>query len=148
MQKIRSKKIREVGQNFVQKSTFTLAWSFVSHWDSRNERAYTVAFTPTGWRKNIFLLLMRHFLKVISLVFSKKKTFFFLSFFSSLFSSLFSSWGKRKWEKNRDQNPKSLIKANVNGKIRGAKSAQNAQTPLKVNAKFKNKILRLMVRCI
>ena len=45
-----------------------------------------------------------------------------------------------KWmgndKKNRDQNPKSLIRANVNGKIRSAKSAQNAQTPLKVNAKF------------
>ena len=54
MQKIRSKKIREVGQNFVQKSTFTLAWTFVSHLHSRNERAYRVAFTPTGWRKNFF----------------------------------------------------------------------------------------------
>ena len=39
-------------------------------------------------------------------------------------------------KKNRDQKPKSLIRANVNGKIRSAKSAQNAQTPLKVNAKF------------
>ena len=39
-------------------------------------------------------------------------------------------------KKNRDQKPKSLIRANVNAKIQSAKSAQNAQTPLKVNAKF------------
>ena len=39
-------------------------------------------------------------------------------------------------KKNRDQKPKSLIRANVNAKIQSAKNAQNAQTPLKVNAKF------------
>ena len=129
MQKIRSKKIREVGQNFVQNRFFTLAFSFVSHWDSRNERAYRVAFTPTGWRKNIFLLLMRHFSKVISPVFSKKNSsFFFLSFFLPFFLPFFLLGASVNGKKFRDQNPKSLIRANVNGKIRSAKSAKNAQT--------------------
>ena len=129
MQKIRSKKIREVGQNFVQKSTFTLAWTFVSHWDSRNERAYTVAFTPTGWRKKHFFTPHASLFKGNLAGVFKKKFFFFLPFFfSSLFSSLFSSWGQRKLGKNRDQNQKSLIRANVNGKNRSAKSAKNAQT--------------------
>ena len=94
MQKIRSKKNREVGRNFVQNRLFTFAFTFVSRWGSRNERAYRVTFTLTGWWKNIFLLLMRHFLKVISPVFSKKNLFFFfLSFFLPFFLlfSLFSS---------------------------------------------------------